>query len=218
MKYKFELPISGTASAERYQCKIEWRNGTFITDEPVSSGGKDKGPDPYTLLLSSLASCSLITLRMYIDRKGWNVPEMAVHTNMYEERDGESTRTIIDRDLVFPDSVSDEQRLRLEHVAKNCPISKLLTGDIQVRTFLFRDVDAEKKVLYSNDEVTVVWKPELCQHSARCATQLPEVFNPKVKKWVNVDGAAADSIIDQVRKCPTGAITFIDHRKGPREK
>ena len=69
MKYKLEKPVQGTIGNEKYQCTIEWRNGKFISDEPETIGGKDSGPDPYTLLLSSLASCKLITLRMYIDRK-----------------------------------------------------------------------------------------------------------------------------------------------------
>ena len=39
MKYKFEKPVSGVSSQEKYQCTIEWRNGKFIADEPVASGG-----------------------------------------------------------------------------------------------------------------------------------------------------------------------------------
>src|SRR4030095_1893589 len=76
MKYKLEKPIHATIGNEKYQCAIEWRNGKFIADEPVMSGGKDSGPDPYALLLSSLASCALITMRMYIDRKGWDISEV----------------------------------------------------------------------------------------------------------------------------------------------
>lgn len=85
VKYKFDKPVHGSIGNEKYQCTIEWRNGKFIADEPVTSGGKDSGPDPYTLLLSSLASCTLVTMRMYIDRKGWQVPEIAVNANMYQE-------------------------------------------------------------------------------------------------------------------------------------
>ena len=73
MKYQLEKPVQGSIAKKKYQCTIEWRNGKFIADEPPSIGGEDSGPDPYTLLLSSLASCKLITLRMYIDRKGWEL-------------------------------------------------------------------------------------------------------------------------------------------------
>lgn len=207
MKYKMEQPIHGTISNNKYQCTIEWRNGTIISDEPVSAGGQDTGPDPYTLLLSSLASCTLITLRMYIDRKGWDIPSIIVNTNLYQEIKDEKTTTIIDRDILFTTAVPEEQKLRLQEIAKHCPISKILENDIKVRTFVFRDGDT-KQIKYANDEITVVWKPELCQHSTRCWTQMPLVFNPRIKKWINPDGAPADKIEQQVKICPSGALEF----------
>jgi len=207
MKYKMEKPIQGSIGTAKYQCHIEWRNGTIISDEPVSSGGQDTGPDPFTLLLSSLASCTLITLRMYIDRKGWDIPSIIVNTNLYQETKDEKLVTIMDRDILFTTTVPDEQKQRLQEIAKACPVSKILEADIKVRTFVFRDGDS-KQVKYANEEATVLWKPELCQHSTRCWTQLPLVFNPRIKKWINPDGAPADRIDQQVKVCPSGALEF----------
>jgi putative redox protein len=211
MQYKFEKAVHGTIGIEKYQCRIEWRKGQFIADEPVKSGGKDSGPDPYTLLLSSLASCTLITMRMYIDRKGWDVPEIGVNANYYQETKDGKTSTIIDRDILFLSPVSDEQKLRLQEIAEHCPISKILQGDIKVRTFLYRDGETEKKIKYPNDEITVVWKPEFCQHSTRCWKQLPEVFDPKEKHWIKADGASSERIIEQLKKCPSGALTYYNN-------
>jgi putative redox protein len=73
----------------------------------------------------------------------------------------------------------------------------------------FKDGPTEKKINYSDDEITVVWKPELCQHSTRCFTQLPEVFNPQIRKWVNPNGASTEKTIEQVKKCPSGALTIV---------
>lgn len=208
MQYKLDQPIQGTIGVEKYQCNIEWRNGQFISDEPVVTGGKDTGPDPFTLLLSSLVSCTLITLRMYIERKGLNVPRIIVQSNLYKETKNDKTTTIIDRDIVFPDEVPDEVKLKLQEIASNCPISRILEGDVKVRTFLFRDSESAKKVKYANNEITVVWKPELCQHSTRCWTQLPTVFKPNMRKWIDPDGAPAERIEEQVKKCPSGALQF----------
>lgn len=65
----------------------------------------------------------------------------------------------------------------------------------------------EKK--YSNGEVTVIWKPDLCIHSANCIRGLPGVFNNKARPWINISGANTDSIIEQVKKCPSGALSFV---------
>lgn len=208
MKYRLEKPVHGTIGTEKYQCTIEWRNGALVADEPESLSGKDLGPDPYTLLLSSLATCKLVTLRMYIDRKGWDVPRIAVSANMYQEIKDNVTHTIIDCDIVFPDPVEEEKKLRLQEIAKNCPVSKILEGDIKVRSFVFRDGET-KKIKYANEEVTVVWKPEFCQHSTRCWTQLPTVFKPSQKKWIEPDGASAERVEEQVKRCPSGALEFF---------
>jgi putative redox protein len=213
--YKFQQPVRGSIGEIRYQCTLEWRNGKLIADEPETAGGKDTGPDPFTLLLSSLASCTLITLRMYIDRKGWEIPEIVVNANLFQTRVQEKLATTIDCDLSFPGAqLSPEQKSRLGEIAEHCPISRILEGSLKVRTYVYRDEDIDKKLSYKNDDVTVVWKPELCKHSGRCVTQLPQVFNLETKPWVTMTGAPTQAIVDQVHKCPTGALSIFQHQKG----
>ena len=67
--------------------------------------------------------------------------------------------------------------------------------------------DITKK--YDNGEITVVWKPGVCIHSARCAKGLPAVFNPAEKPWINVKGADTEAIINQVNQCPSGALSWF---------
>lgn len=212
MIYKLEKPVHGSIGTEKYQCTIEWRNGKFVADEPVKIGGKDAGPDPYTLLLSSLASCQLVTMRMYIDRKGWDIPEITVNANLYIEHKDDKVTNFIDIDVFFPEHVEEETKTRILEIAKNCPISKILEGDIKLRTFVFRDGET-KVIKYANEEITVFWKPEFCQHSTRCWTQLPTVFKPTLKKWIEPDGASAERIAEQVRRCPSGALQFEYNKK-----
>ena len=208
MKYSLEHPIIATIGTEKYKSTVEWRHGKFVADEPEKAGGKDLGPDPATLLLSSLATCTLATLRMYIDRKKWNIPHISVSANFYHEiKDGKNI-TVIDRVVNFLSPITDEQRERLVQIAKVCPMSKILEGEIQVRTFAYSDSEKGEKHTYTNNDITVVWKPELCMHSARCATQLPQVFNPAARPWINMDGATSEEIREQVAKCPTGALSI----------
>jgi len=60
---------------------------------------------------------------------------------------------------------------------------------------------------YTNGEVTIVWKPQLCIHAANCARGLPKVFQPKEKPWINPNAASTQNLIDQVLKCPSGALS-----------
>jgi putative redox protein len=209
MIYKLENPVAGEIGIARYQCNIEWRNGKLIADEPITAGGKDAGPDPYTLLLASVVSCTLITLRMYIDRKGWDIPAISVQANLFQNNKDDKQVTFIDRDIKFLSPVNAEQRDRLTEIAKSCPISKILQGELMVRTFTYNDSETEKQIKYSNDEITVVWKPDVCKHSGRCVTQLPGVFDLQIHPWINMHGATTDEIIAQVNKCPTGALSIL---------
>ena len=61
---------------------------------------------------------------------------------------------------------------------------------------------------YTNGEVTIIWKPALCIHSGICARGLPAVFDPNVKPWIAPEGSTTDKIVEQVKKCPSGALTF----------
>ena len=209
MKYKLENPLHGTIGTLKYQCTIEWRNGTFIADEPVGTGGGDAGPDPYTLLLSSVASCTLVTLRMYIDHKKWDITSIGVNVNMFQTKKEDKLVTVIDRDIKVLQPLTDEQRERLTEIAKACPISRLLEGNIELRTFTYNDSSTDKQQMYTNGEVTVVWRPDVCKHAGRCVTQLPGVFNLKERPWINMQGASTEAIIHQVQQCPTGALSYI---------
>ncbi len=62
---------------------------------------------------------------------------------------------------------------------------------------------------HSNGEVTVVWKPRLCIHSGICVRGLAMVFQPHEKPWIKMDGASTESIIEQVKACPSGALSFF---------
>ena len=62
---------------------------------------------------------------------------------------------------------------------------------------------------YTNGEVTIVWKSDLCTHVAYCFTELPEVFDPSERPWINAKGASTKRIIEQVKRCPTGALSYF---------
>jgi len=62
---------------------------------------------------------------------------------------------------------------------------------------------------YTNDEVTVFWRPQLCIHSANCLIGSPKVFDSSKRPWINVQAASSQEIIKTVNTCPSRAITYL---------
>lgn len=69
---------------------------------------------------------------------------------------------------------------------------------------------------YSNGEVTIVWKPSLCIHSRNCFTGLGEVFHPQELPWITPQHATTARIIEQIKKCPSGALSYFLNQDGPQ--
>lgn len=61
---------------------------------------------------------------------------------------------------------------------------------------------------YSHEDLTVVWKPNMCTHSTKCWKGLIQVFNPKNRPWINMEGATNERIKNQVEACPSGALSL----------
>ena len=139
--------ITGAISANREQVDIKWRAGTLMIDEPLFNGGQDLGPDPFTLVVAGLVGCTLTTLRMYIRRKGWNIDDIKVEANMMQQQ--EPFKSIIWRRVVVGQAMTDEQRDKLLYIAKNCPVARLLEGEIVVDTVL--DGDAVEESIVHKD-------------------------------------------------------------------
>jgi putative redox protein len=123
-----------TASIASTNYSVLLQNGRheFRADEPVASGGADSGPTPDELLESALASCTAITLKMYAERKQWPVAGITVTVSMQREGDNSS----FERKIAINGNITDEQRQRLLQIAKACPVSKTLTGNISVNTLI----------------------------------------------------------------------------------
>ena len=64
------------------------------------------------------------------------------------------------------------------------------------------------KLSYKNKDITVLWQPTLCIHSGICFKGLPAVFDPRRRPWIEMDKAGTEAIMAQVKKCPSGALSF----------
>jgi putative redox protein len=129
---EFIVDAAAIITHAKYQTTITSGNHTIIADEPVDVGGEDTGMSPYSLLLASLASCTAITLRMYIDRKMWVVDEITINLELFKNPNGVQ----IESKLAFKGVLTNEQTKRLVTIADACPIHKILVGNIAVNNSL----------------------------------------------------------------------------------
>ena len=99
----------------------------YQTDEPVDFGGADKGPTPWELVLSGMGSCTVITIEMYAQRKGWKVQGVEVDLS----RDDTSGEIEMHVDIVGSE-LDDAQRERLMQVAQKCPVVRAIASGSEV--------------------------------------------------------------------------------------
>jgi putative redox protein len=119
---------------EHYAVRLFSSTNEILADEPLSAGGKDKGFSPHELLASSLAACTSITLRMYADRKKLDLEKVEV--NILLKKDATQNITNIEREIKLFGNLTDEQKNHLIEIADQCPIHKVLTNPIYIKTAL----------------------------------------------------------------------------------
>ena len=61
---------------------------------------------------------------------------------------------------------------------------------------------------YKTDELTVIWRPELCQHAGECVRRLPKVYDVKARPWCKPENASTEELIAQIDACPSKALTY----------
>lgn len=122
------MPQTATAriAGGTMRCEVALDGHTVVTDEPESLGGGDSAPTPQQLLAASLASCVLVTIQMYGQRKQWDLAGARVEVCY----DPECTE--FDIEVQLPPSLSEEQRERVMRVAAKCPVQRTLSKSADV--------------------------------------------------------------------------------------
>ncbi len=125
--------ITANIKNDLYKVTVTSETGnTILADEPMALGGLDLGLNPKELLVASLASCTLITLRMYTNHKKWDLKEVDINVTLHV--DEVTNETIINRKLTFIGNLDDTQKQRLLAVANACPVHKILSNTTNIIT------------------------------------------------------------------------------------
>lgn len=126
---------------EAYKVTLNAGKHQLTGDEPDSiPGGQNAGPDPYDYLLMALGSCTLMTLKMYAQRKEWSLDDMYVelrhnkrHTEDCENCDDPKSKIdYIEKEIIVEGDLSKKQIDRLLEIADRCPVNRTLLGDIEI--------------------------------------------------------------------------------------
>jgi putative redox protein len=128
------IKITAQIGKELYKTELKSATHTIISDEPKDIGGKDLGFAPRELLASSLGACTVITLRMYANRKGWDLSDAKVEVTF--DWDEDKSKSVMTRKVALFGTLDDAQRERLLKIANNCPIHKVLSNPIEIDTIL----------------------------------------------------------------------------------
>ncbi|MGB8509078.1 MAG: OsmC family protein, partial [Pyrinomonadaceae bacterium] len=110
-------------------------------DEPAALGGDEGGPDPYTLILAALGSCTSMTVTLYARRKGWPLERVTVRLRQGRIHAKDCAECVsgadgfvhrIERSVTLEGDLTDEQRARLQEIAHKCPVHKTLSSEIVI--------------------------------------------------------------------------------------
>ncbi|MCY7358605.1 MAG: OsmC family protein [Rudanella sp.] len=128
------MTVTARIGQTPYETHISRDNQVIVADEPADVGGEDRGMRLGDLLAASLGACTVMTLRMYTDRKGWPITSAVAHVDM--DGDSLTKRTHFRLRLVLTGNPTAGQRTRLPEIADRCPIHRILENPIDFSTVL----------------------------------------------------------------------------------
>jgi len=132
------------ASGEgRFQQVVEVGRHRMVADEPESYGGMGSGPSPYGFLSAALGACTSMTLQLYAERKGLQLPPYTVevrHAKVHADdcvscADGRSGQIDqFERRITFEADPGPEVTEKIAEIADKCPVHRTLKARSEIVT------------------------------------------------------------------------------------
>lgn len=132
---------------DNFTTSIQTKNHSMIADEPSSIGGEDFGPSPYEYLNAGLAACTVMTLKMYAERKQWDLQEVFVYISHSKKHSDALKLDVekpgyldhISKKLKFVGNLDEKQKERLKAIASKCPVHKTIASEVIFDTIILED-------------------------------------------------------------------------------
>ncbi|WOD44532.1 bifunctional alpha/beta hydrolase/OsmC family protein [Hwangdonia lutea] len=132
---------------DKFTTNIQTQKHSFIADEPLSFGGDDFGPSPYDYLSAGLAACTVMTLKLYAERKKWDLQEVYAYITYSKKHSDDLMLDIekptridfMDKKLKFVGNLNTEQKQRLKQIASKCPVHKTLANKVLFDTVIIEE-------------------------------------------------------------------------------
>ena len=68
----------------------------------------------------------------------------------------------------------------------------------------------DKLERYEGRELTVLDNRGVCSHAGYCTADLPAVWRSAAEPWIDPDGADKAAVVEIIRKCPSGALSYLE--------
>ena len=124
--------ITAHLGQDKFKTTIKTATNTLIADEPLELEGQDLGFSPKELLTAALGSCTIITLKMYANHKGWNLTDVNIEVTF--DWNNEETKSVFTRKIELIGNLTEEQKDRLLKIADKCPVHKVLMNPTEIET------------------------------------------------------------------------------------
>ena len=117
-----------------YLAEAQMRNHFAVIDEPLDMGGDDNAPTPMEYLLTAIGGCVSITLRMYSERKSWDLGEITVNMKMETVETANGIEKKLIEEISFEKEITPDQHKRLLVIAGKCPVAKMVKGETAIES------------------------------------------------------------------------------------
>ncbi len=130
------IAMATLTSAAGYRGEVRAGPHRFVVDEGPEVGGNDQGPNPYQLLMAALCQCTAATLRMYGQRKEWELGQIRVRSILMRVGEGATKQEHVERSIRFGAGLTPEQTDRLLEIADRTPVTRTLAAGLPIHTVL----------------------------------------------------------------------------------